>query len=100
IHVAGTNGKGSTVQFLAEMMAQAGHDVGTFTSPSLQHLTERIALNGKSIPDDTFVEIANTVRPLVEQLAQTEYGPATEFEVITMIAIIYFAIYAYTDMAI
>ena len=100
IHVAGTNGKGSTVQFLCQILMEAGHEVGTFMSPHVQHATDRIAVNGRPIAEETFLEIANQVRPVVEELAETEFGEATEFEVMTLIAIVYFAKKAFPDVVI
>lgn len=100
IHVAGTNGKGSTVQFLSHVLQEAGQAVGTFTSPHLERDTDRIAVNGKEIADDEFLDIANRVRPLTERLADSEFGAATEFEVMTVIAIVYFAQVAYPDVVI
>lgn len=100
VHVAGTNGKGSTVEFLSQIMMEAGHEVGTFTSPHVLKAADRIAVNGEPIPDDVFLTLTNKLRPLVEELGETEYGQATEFEVMTMMAIVYFATVAYPDVVI
>lgn len=91
IHVAGTNGKGSTIEYLSKILMNAEQVIGTFTSPHISDVTDRIAVNGEPISPKDFVEIANEVRPLVEELASTEYGQATEFEVMTAIALRYFA---------
>lgn len=100
IHVGGTNGKGSTVSFLRHMLVEAGLHVGTFTSPYVEQFTERIAINGKPISEEHFLEVANRIRPLVEELSNTELGTPTEFEVITTIAFEYFATIAYPDLVI
>ncbi|MGO4888588.1 bifunctional folylpolyglutamate synthase/dihydrofolate synthase [Anaerobacillus sp. MEB173] len=100
IHVGGTNGKGSTVTFLRHMLEGAGYDVGTFTSPYIEHFNERISVNGLPIKEEDFLTVANKIRPLVEELAQTELGSPTEFEVITTIAFEYFATVAYPDVVI
>jgi dihydrofolate synthase / folylpolyglutamate synthase len=92
VHVAGTNGKGSTCAYLTQMLLEAGYSVGTFTSPYLLDFRERIRFNGVMIPEDDLVAVANEVKPLVERCAaETAYGSPTEFEVITLIAILYFA---------
>ncbi|MBU8905059.1 bifunctional folylpolyglutamate synthase/dihydrofolate synthase [Desertibacillus haloalkaliphilus] len=98
IHIGGTNGKGSTVSFLRHVLAETGLSVGTFTSPYIEVFNERISINGESIPDEDLVAIANQVRPLVEELATTELGSPTEFEVITTIAFVYFATIAKPDI--
>ena len=63
IHVAGTNGKGSTCAMLASVLKAAGYKVGLYTSPFLQHYQERIRLNGVPLTDDLMVKYGN---PLVE----------------------------------
>jgi len=92
IHVAGTNGKGSTCAFLCRMLMEAGYKVGMFTSPYLADFRERIRCNGQMIPEADLLRLINEVKPLVEQCEkETEYGSPTEFEVVTLIAILYFA---------
>ncbi|WP_419878869.1 bifunctional folylpolyglutamate synthase/dihydrofolate synthase [Brevibacillus centrosporus] len=92
IHVAGTNGKGSTCAFLTQMLMEAGYSVGTFTSPYLIDFRERIRYNGSMIEEEDLLQLANEVRVLVERCEkETEFGSPTEFEVITLIAILYFA---------
>ena len=97
IHVAGTNGKGSVCAYLTSVLRAAGYDVGTFTSPYLTRFTDRIRFNGEDIPDDVLVRLANEIKPHVDELAGTELGSPTMFEVTTMIAILYFATVAYPD---
>lgn len=92
IHVAGTNGKGSTCAFLTQMLMEAGYSVGTFTSPYLIDFRERIRYNGSMIAEGDLLQLVNEVKGLVERCEQeTDYGSPTEFEVITLIAILYFA---------
>ncbi|TSB46249.1 bifunctional folylpolyglutamate synthase/dihydrofolate synthase [Alkalicoccobacillus porphyridii] len=98
IHVAGTNGKGSTVSFMRHMLEANGYKVGTFTSPYLECFEERISLNGVPISEKDLVAAANKVRPLVEELAQTELESPTEFEVITVIMFEHFAHVAKPDI--
>lgn len=97
IHVAGTNGKGSVCAYLTSVLRAAEYDVGTFTSPYLTRYTDRIQFNGEDIPDDVLVRLANEVKPHVDELAATELGSPTMFEVTTLIAILYFATVAYPD---
>ncbi|UTR05099.1 bifunctional folylpolyglutamate synthase/dihydrofolate synthase [Alkalihalobacillus sp. LMS6] len=91
VHIGGTNGKGSTVSFLQHMLMEKGWQVGTFTSPYIERFEERISINGEPISEKDLVWGANQVRPLVEELAETELGSPTEFEVITTIMFVYFA---------
>jgi len=100
IHVAGTNGKGSTVSFISHILQEAGYVVGTFTSPFIESFNERISVNGKPISDEDFVEVVKKVKPIVEQCEATDYGAPTEFEVLTVIALEYYANHAYPDITI
>lgn len=90
-HIAGTNGKGSTASMIACAMQHAGYRVGLYLSPYVFDFRERIQLNGKMIPTRRFAELATEVRPLVEHLAGTSYDEPTEFEVKTLIGLMYFA---------
>ena len=67
IHVAGTNGKGSTVSYLASVLREAGYTVGTFTSPHLVAHQDRIRIQERWIDDATFVRYVYTYRDLLEQ---------------------------------
>lgn len=91
IHVGGTNGKGSTVTFLRSMLQEAGYETGTFTSPYIEEFNERMSINGKPIQDADIVELVNAVKPYAEELETKDMGAPTEFEVITAMAIYYFA---------
>jgi dihydrofolate synthase / folylpolyglutamate synthase len=91
VHIAGTNGKGSTLTFLRNILESAGYDTGTFTSPYFEVFNERISVNGKPISDKEIVELVNVVIPLAEELEETEWGGPSEFEVITCMALYYFA---------
>lgn len=86
VHVAGTNGKGSTVAFLRAMAMQEGLDVGTFISPYIIQFEERIMLNGEPIREDDLVRIANRVRDIASASPET----LTEFELLTVMAWLYF----------
>jgi dihydrofolate synthase / folylpolyglutamate synthase len=90
IHIAGTNGKGSTVSYLRHILQAAGYSVGTFTSPYVEQFNERISVNGKPIRDQEIVELVQIIEPLAEELEQTELGAPTEFEAITAMMLYYF----------
>lgn len=98
IHVGGTNGKGSTVAFLRHVLQEAGFEVGTFTSPYIERFHNRVQLNGQDIADEDFLALAKIVKPLADELATTELDTPTEFEVVTTIAILYFATVVYPDI--
>lgn len=90
IHVAGTNGKGSTVTYLREMLEAAGQVVGTFTSPYITTFNERISVNGEPISNEEILRLANLVYPLVMELEETSLGGPSEFEVVNTMMFIYF----------
>ena len=87
VHIAGTNGKGSTAAILDSCLRCAGYKTGLFTSPPLLSFHERIRLNGEPISDDALGEITETVRMHADAM---EDKP-TEFELITAVALAYFA---------
>ncbi|MFS0654678.1 bifunctional folylpolyglutamate synthase/dihydrofolate synthase [Bacillus sp. 179-C3.3 HS] len=91
VHIAGTNGKGSTIAFTRSVLQAAGYSVGTFTSPFILTFNERISVNGEPIQDEEWLRLVNELKPLVEELDTTDLGPATEFEIITACAFAYFA---------
>jgi dihydrofolate synthase/folylpolyglutamate synthase len=100
IHVAGTNGKGSTCAFLTEVLIQCGYDVGTFTSPYIEKYTSRMKYNGANIPDSDLLQLCNVLKPHVDAIAETELGSPTMFEVSTALAILYYATVAYPDFVV
>lgn len=89
IHVAGTNGKGSTSYLIANVLKYQGYKVGLFTSPFIEVFNERIRLNGENISDNDLVEYTEKVKNAVDYLAEKGYYPI-EFEVITAIAFLYY----------
>ena len=91
IHIGGTNGKGSTIAFLKNLLEKMGLRVGVFSSPYLIHYTDQIAINGESIPEARLESLMVDYRSLLEgEHAQALQG-TTEFEIITAIAYDYFA---------
>ncbi len=85
VHVAGTNGKGSTASFIASILQESGYRTGLYTSPHLVDFTERIRINGAQISEEHLVMYARQMRPAFERTQ------ATFFEATTCIAFRYFA---------
>ncbi len=92
LHIAGTNGKGSTVAFTRSILRQMNLKVATFTSPFIESFGERMSINGLPIPDEKLIFYVEHTKPLVDQLdADERFAGITEFEIITAIALRYFA---------
>lgn len=91
IHIGGTNGKGSTIAFLKNMLEKMGLRVGVFSSPYLIHYTDQIAINGESIPEARLESLMADYRSLLEGEHTQALQGTTEFEIITAIAYDYFA---------
>ena len=89
IHVAGTNGKGSTCAMLSFILREAGYRTGLYISPFVIDFRERIQIDGQMIPKDTLAEIATEVRSHW-LIMQDEGEPPSEFEVVVAIAFEYF----------
>lgn len=89
IHIAGSNGKGSTVNALREMLQQADYRVGAFTSPHLERVHERITINGVPISDKQFLVYFNKLAQIVEEHYNGDFP--SFFEVVTLIMFQYFA---------
>ena len=68
IHIAGTNGKGSTSHMLASVLQSAGYKTGLYTSPHLKDFRERLRLNGAKVPEQFVVDFITRIQPLIEQL--------------------------------
>jgi dihydrofolate synthase/folylpolyglutamate synthase len=86
IHVAGTNGKGSTSSMLSSTLRSAGYMVGLYTSPFILRFNERIRVDGEEIPDGDLARMTERILPI----AETMEDKPTEFELITAIAFDYF----------
>lgn len=91
IHIGGTNGKGSTIAFLKNMLEKLGLRVGVFSSPYLIHYTDQISINGASILEARLEALMADYRSLLEGEAATNLQGTTEFEIITALAYDYFA---------
>ena len=90
VHIAGTKGKGCTCLMLEALLGAEGLTVGTYTSPHIEHLRERIRIGGKSISEDVFMQTVNSVLPLTEP-ADGENASPTFFELLTAMAMLCFA---------
>ncbi len=90
VHVAGTNGKGSTVAFISSVLIEAGFKVGIFTSPSLERFNERIKINNDEINGDDLARITSFVKEKVDIMISEYNVYPTEFEIVTAITFEYF----------
>ncbi|HHG7466973.1 dihydrofolate synthetase [Streptococcus pneumoniae] len=91
IHIGGTNGKGSTIAFLKNMLEKMGLRVGVFSSPYLIHYTEQISINGESISEARLEALMADYQSLMGGEAVANLQGTTEFEIITALAYDYFA---------
>ncbi|HDO35776.1 MAG TPA: bifunctional folylpolyglutamate synthase/dihydrofolate synthase, partial [Nitrospirae bacterium] len=87
IHIAGTNGKGSTAAMLSSLLLEAGLKVGIFTSPHILSFTERIQVNGKQVSEEEVVRLTDRIRRTMEGVKDLK---PTFFEFVTAMAFLYF----------
>ena len=90
IHIAGTNGKGSCVEIISNILVNQGYKVGKFISPHLIRYNERISINGKKISDEEMSELIEELKPLIENYNKKEDINITLFELETTMALLYF----------
>lgn len=90
IHVAGTNGKGSTTAMITKILRGLGYKVGMYTSPYLEEFEERIQINGENINKNTLVGLLEEVRIAIDKVIEEGYEQPTEFEIITALMFLYF----------
>lgn len=86
VHIAGTNGKGSTAAMTASILRKAGYRTGLFTSPYIYCFHERMQVDGENISDEDLVAVTEFVKPLADSMAESP----TEFELVSCIAFQYF----------
>ena len=89
IHVTGTNGKGSTIAFMRQLFQQHGLKVGTFTSPHIVSMHDRICINGQPISDQDLIRLGQRIQAMESQLLET-HDQLSYFEIITLLAFLYF----------
>lgn len=90
IHVAGTNGKGTTSTMLSNILIDAGYKTGLFTSPYVFDFCERIRINAENISHNDLADIIGRIKPIVERL-NSDGIEITEFELITAAGLLYFS---------
>ena len=91
IHVAGTNGKGSTSAMISKILELQGYKTGLFTSPYIEDFCERMQINSKNIPHDTLANLTERVKKVCSEMVADGFNHPTEFEVVTAIGFLYFA---------
>ena len=87
VHIAGTNGKGSTAAMTASILQKAGYKTGLFTSPYIYRFNERIQVNGQQIPDETVCNLTEQLSALASIMDEMP----TEFDFVTAMGLVYFA---------
>lgn len=90
IHIAGTNGKGSTTSMITEILMGAGYKVGMYTSPFIEEFEERIQINRRNISKETLANLIDEVKVAVDRVIEEGYNHPTEFEIITVLMLLYF----------
>ncbi|MBR2636638.1 MAG: bifunctional folylpolyglutamate synthase/dihydrofolate synthase [Oscillospiraceae bacterium] len=90
LHIAGTNGKGSTTAMSAAILKEAGYRVGMFVSPYVLCFRERVQINGEMIPEADMIRLCQTIKTAVEEMEKEGIAPA-EFEVVTALGMLWFA---------
>lgn len=91
IHIAGTNGKGSTAAMFTNILMSQGYRVGMFTSPHLEEFTERIQIDLESIAEEDVARIASTIKGYIDDMVADGKNHPRAFEIITAIGFQYFA---------
>ncbi len=90
VHVAGTNGKGSTTAFIANILMEAGYKTGTYISPFIQRFTERIRVGNDEISRDELADIIAYVKTNIDRMLAMGENHPTEFEIVTAVAFEYY----------
>jgi len=89
LHVTGTNGKGSTIAFMRQLLMSHGKKVGTFTSPHMISIHDRICIGDQPISDEDFTRIGQQVQEMEQILLQTQ-DQLSYFEIICLMSLLYF----------
>ncbi|MHC1683572.1 MAG: folylpolyglutamate synthase/dihydrofolate synthase family protein [Clostridiaceae bacterium] len=90
IHIAGTNGKGSTSAMLSQILIESGYKTGMFTSPYIEEFEERIQINNVNIPKERLCEIISKLKIAIDEVIALGFDHPTEFEIITCAMFLYF----------
>ncbi|MEJ6950428.1 bifunctional folylpolyglutamate synthase/dihydrofolate synthase [Natronospora cellulosivora (SeqCode)] len=91
IHVAGSNGKGSTIAYLKSIYKEAGYKVGVYTSPHLLSFNERIEINGQLISDEDLKVLISKIKAVIDNMEKNNLARPSFFELVTTLAFLYFA---------
>ena len=86
VHVAGTDGKGSTSSYIAKVLQKAGYKTGLYTSPYIIKFNERMQINGQMIPDEDLIRLTQRIKPFADAMQDSP----TEFEIITALGFLWF----------
>ncbi|MDR3595564.1 folylpolyglutamate synthase/dihydrofolate synthase family protein [Clostridium sp.] len=90
IHIAGTNGKGSTTAMVSKILRGYGYKVGMYTSPYLEEFEERIQINGQNINKNILVKLLEQIKIAINKVIEEGYEHPTEFEIITALMFLHF----------
>jgi dihydrofolate synthase/folylpolyglutamate synthase len=90
IHVAGTSGKGGAASYTAATLREQGFKVGLNLSPYAKVFGERIQINSQNISDEDLLSLINQVKPVVDEMSQSDFGRPSYFEVITAMSLFHF----------
>lgn len=90
VHIAGTNGKGSTAAFIESILRVAGYKTGLYTSPFIQRFTERIRVNGEEISSHDLARLTEPVQAAVAVMRERGHLAPTAFELVTALGFLYF----------
>ena len=90
IHIAGTNGKGSTASFVSSVLIESGYKTGLYTSPFLERFNERIRINGEEIDNQRLADCVEKVKEKAEEMAKEGLQHPTEFEIVTATAFYFY----------
>jgi dihydrofolate synthase/folylpolyglutamate synthase len=90
IHIAGTNGKGSTTAMITKVLVEAGYKVGSYISPFIEEFEERMQINNENISKEDLSDIITKVSKAVDTVVTLGYSNPTEFEIITCAGFLYF----------
>ncbi len=91
VHVAGTNGKGSTCAYLESILMRAGYDVGRYSSPEIRDYLDRFSLNGKPMTESDFISCIDIVKTAADREIAAGMEEPTAFEIETALAFLYFS---------
>ncbi|WAW15215.1 bifunctional folylpolyglutamate synthase/dihydrofolate synthase [Peptostreptococcus equinus] len=91
VHIAGTNGKGSTASFIANALIESGYNVGLYTSPYLERFNERIRLNNEEIEDQILADCVEVLKKHTDQMLAEGLKHPTEFDFVTALAFYYYS---------